>query len=200
MKKKFKKGFSLVELLVVIAIIGILAAVGITAYSGYTKNAKAKAAMSQFSQVEAIVNAELARCAVGEGNMIWGTAGTDLVPEVTDMQVATAAMDPDAEILMAAGEMAAVPYQADICGTFPPDHTNIVGYINGGGIGIIDSLGMTNPYNATQVFAVAGSYGVQAQVLGQITVFCGSGGGKELCEIEVMDKATSHNKIQIFEY
>ena len=69
---KLKKGFSLVELLVVIAIIGILAAVGITAYSGYTANAKVKASTSQHSQVVAVVNAEFARCAAGEGTFAWG--------------------------------------------------------------------------------------------------------------------------------
>ena len=74
MKMKFKRGFSLVELLVVIAIIGILAAVGITAYSGYTANAKVKASDAQFAKVKALVNAEFAKCAAGEGNYAWSGA------------------------------------------------------------------------------------------------------------------------------
>ena len=70
---KFKKGFSLVELLVVIAIIGILAAVGITAYQGYTTGAKQKATAAQHSQVVAILNAEMAKCAGGgSGDDIFG--------------------------------------------------------------------------------------------------------------------------------
>ena len=75
MIKKFKKGFSLVELLVVIAIIGILAAVGITAYSGYTADAKVKASTSQHSQVVALLNAEMARCASGKGDFVWAVPG-----------------------------------------------------------------------------------------------------------------------------
>ena len=71
---KFKKGFSLVELLVVIAIIGILAAVGITAYQGYTTGAKEKATAAQHSQIVAIINAEMAKCAGGSGNDIFGVA------------------------------------------------------------------------------------------------------------------------------
>ena len=77
MIKKFKKGFSLVELLVVIAIIGILAAVGITAYSGYTADAKVKASTSQYSQVVALLNAEMARCASGKGKFVWAVNGDD---------------------------------------------------------------------------------------------------------------------------
>ena len=77
MTSKFQKGFSLVELLVVIAIIGILAAVGITAYSGYTADAKVKASTSQHSQVVALINAEMARCASGKGKFVWATNGSD---------------------------------------------------------------------------------------------------------------------------
>ena len=71
---KFKKGFSLVELLVVIAIIGILAAVGITAYQGYTTGAKEKATAAQHAQVVALLNAEMAKCAGGAGDDIFGVA------------------------------------------------------------------------------------------------------------------------------
>ena len=69
---KFKKGFSLVELLVVIAIIGILAAVGITAYSGYTNSAKSKASLANHAAVVSLINSELAKCAAGSGNFVWG--------------------------------------------------------------------------------------------------------------------------------
>jgi prepilin-type N-terminal cleavage/methylation domain-containing protein len=74
---KFKKGFSLVELLVVIAIIGILAAVGITAYQGYTQSAKEKAVLANHSQLVKFLNAEMAKCAGGEGVFIWDTHGND---------------------------------------------------------------------------------------------------------------------------
>tara|TARA_B100002003_G_scaffold227252_1_gene234736 strand:+ start:247 stop:693 length:447 start_codon:yes stop_codon:yes gene_type:complete len=71
---KFREGFSLVELLVVIAIIGILAAVGITAYQGYTTGAKEKATAAQHGQVIALLNAEMAKCAGGAGDDIFGIA------------------------------------------------------------------------------------------------------------------------------
>ena len=74
MISKFKKGFSLVELLVVIAIIGILAAVGITAYSGYTSSAKEKATLANHAQILAVLNAEMAKCAAGAGDFVWGGA------------------------------------------------------------------------------------------------------------------------------
>jgi prepilin-type N-terminal cleavage/methylation domain-containing protein len=75
---KFKKGFSLVELLVVIAIIGILAAVGITAYQGYTQSAKEKAVLANHSQLVKFLNAEMAKCAGGEGYFVWNdTAHND---------------------------------------------------------------------------------------------------------------------------
>ena len=72
-KLNAKKGFSLIELLVVIAIIGVLSAVGITAYTGYTASAKEQAARTQFSQTVSMVNAEMAKCALGSGSYVWGS-------------------------------------------------------------------------------------------------------------------------------
>ena len=176
---KFKKGFSLVELLVVIAIIGILAAVGITAYSGYTKNAKAKAAISQFSQVEAVVNAELARCAVGEGNMVWGTAAS----QPADVDGVTPPP---------------IDYDADECSdAFPPNHTNIVSYVN---TGLPDSMGMKNPYNGDLDFATVGSRDTPSAVLGGMIIFCGDDGGTNKCQLSVLHKTGSSEEIEILEY
>ena len=83
MKLKFKKGFSLVELLVVIAIIGILAAVGITAYQGYTQSAKEKAVAANHAQIVKLLNAEMAKCAGGEGVFGWDTDGNDVCNRTT---------------------------------------------------------------------------------------------------------------------
>ena len=88
-KLNFKKGFSLIELLVVIAIIGILSAVGITAYSGYTANAKEQAARTQFAQIVSLVNAEVAKCALGTGTYAWGGACSAGLTTSTDASVAT---------------------------------------------------------------------------------------------------------------
>ena len=79
-KLNVKKGFSLIELLVVIAIIGVLSAVGITAYTGYTASAKEQAARTQFSQTVSMINAEMAKCALGSGNYVWGS-GTPFVAD-----------------------------------------------------------------------------------------------------------------------
>ena len=61
---------------------------------------------------------------------------------------------------------------------------------------------MTNPYDSDLPFASAGTFGVQGSTLGGLTVFCGNGGGTDMCELEVMQKATgtTHDKIQILEY
>ena len=80
-KLNVKKGFSLIELLVVIAIIGVLSAVGITAYTGYTASAKEQAARTQFSQTVSMVNAEMAKCALGSGSYVWGSGS----PFVADL-------------------------------------------------------------------------------------------------------------------
>ena len=163
MISKIKKGFSLVELLVVIAIIGILAAVGITAYSGYTKNAKAKAAMSQFSQVEAIVNAEMDRCAVGEGNYVWTTLVSEDAEGAgpVDDYIRNMGLDPDSpegealQVMLLEADIGTPPVfienvsqvaAAVPCTNFPVG-TDIVNYAN-------TTLEMKNPYNGDLDFAV----------------------------------------------
>ena len=119
MKLKFKKGFSLVELLVVIAIIGILAAVGITAYQGYTQSAKEKAVAANHAQIVKLLNAEMAKCAGGEGVFGWDTAGDDVCNRLTD------------------GEQNGVDYTENAASA-----AQIVKHIN-------EVLNLKNPYNAT---------------------------------------------------
>jgi len=95
----------LVELLVVIAIIGILAAVGITAYSGYTQNAKEKASGAQHAQVVAVINAEYAKCAGGDGN--FEIAGIACTTRLTDTDLVT-------HFAISTGDMPlANPYKTD---------------------------------------------------------------------------------------
>ena len=120
MVQDFKKGFSLVELLVVIAIIGILAAVGITAYSGYTSSAKVKATLANSSQLVKFINAEMAKCAGGEGNFVWGAP---------DPCTRTTASGNSTGIVIA--------YVVNNA-----NHGSIANYVN-------ETLGMTNPYNVT---------------------------------------------------
>ena len=51
MKKRIKKGFTLVELLVVIAILAILASVTVVGYSAFTQKAKDSVAQQELTQV-----------------------------------------------------------------------------------------------------------------------------------------------------
>ena len=76
--KKNNKGFTLIELLVVVAIIGILAAVGTVAYQGYTSGAKKNATKSNHASVTKYIAAELAKCNMGESEVMIGetTAAT----------------------------------------------------------------------------------------------------------------------------
>ena len=69
---KNNKGFTLIELLVVVAIIGILAAVGTVAYQGYTAGAKKNATKSNHASVTKYIAAELAKCNMGEANVMGG--------------------------------------------------------------------------------------------------------------------------------
>ena len=70
--KKNNKGFTLIELLVVVAIIGILAAVGTVAYQGYTSGAKKNATKSNHASVTKYIAAELAKCNMGEADVMIG--------------------------------------------------------------------------------------------------------------------------------
>ena len=136
MKLKFKKGFSLVELLVVIAIIGILAAVGITAYQGYTQSAKEKAVLANHAQIVKLLNAEMAKCAGGEGNFVWG----DPCVRDTDMGQSTGTITHD----YVDGEV---------------NPASIANYVNA-------TLGMTNPYDVTTgAAAIAGNVNGQMVIL-----------------------------------
>ena len=67
---KNNKGFTLIELLVVVAIIGILAAVGTVAYQGYTSGAKKNATKSNHASTVKYIAAELAKCSMGESEVM----------------------------------------------------------------------------------------------------------------------------------
>ena len=58
MKKRIKKGFTLVELLVVIAILGILATVSVVGYSSFTQKAKDSVAQQELTQIHNYLFAE----------------------------------------------------------------------------------------------------------------------------------------------
>ena len=69
---KNNKGFTLIELLVVVAIIGILAAVGTVAYQGYIAGANKTASKSNHASAVKYIAAELAKCSIGETEVMGG--------------------------------------------------------------------------------------------------------------------------------
>ena len=183
MISKFKKGFSLIELLVVIAIIGILAAVGITAYSGYTSSAKEKSTIANHSQVVSLINSELAKCAAGEGDYVWGSAAVEAVEQV---------LNPDGTVLTPAVEQA--DFDADPCFDAPVE-AHIVLHINGVGSG---QLGMINSYNSDLSFSVAGAQDATIEVLGQSSIWCGTKG--QGCQVRTLSKTATHEEKNITAY
>ncbi len=76
MKKKKKKGFTLIELIVVIAILGVLAAIAVPSYSKYITNAKSQRTILDNKTVSKAIQAY--------------AASNDMLPaDVTDAQAAT---------------------------------------------------------------------------------------------------------------
>ena len=102
MKKRLKKGFTLVELVVVIAIIAILSAVSVAGYFGFTTNAR-KTATKQ--EAKDIANLILVVAADEETTGVTndGTKVTLTYEVVTeDSAVATGKYKSDADALIAA--------------------------------------------------------------------------------------------------
>ena len=56
------KAFTLIELLVVVAIVGILSSVGVVAYNGYTKSAKDKTAVLNYTNINKALMFEFMKC------------------------------------------------------------------------------------------------------------------------------------------
>ncbi len=75
---KNNKGFTLIELLVVVAIIGILAAVGTVAYQGYIEGANKSATKSNHASAVKYMAAELAKCSIGEDEVMKDSDGNTL--------------------------------------------------------------------------------------------------------------------------
>tara|TARA_Y100001970_G_scaffold223655_1_gene275401 strand:+ start:152 stop:610 length:459 start_codon:yes stop_codon:yes gene_type:complete len=91
---KNNKGFTLIELLVVVAIIGILAAVGTVAYQGYISGANKSATKSNHASAVKYIAAEVAKCSIGESEVMKTTGGDTMScsDRTTEGTVAAAAV------------------------------------------------------------------------------------------------------------
>ncbi len=91
---KNNKGFTLIELLVVVAIIGILAAVGTVAYQGYISGANKSATKSNHASAVKYIAAEVAKCSIGETEVMKTTTGATMScsDRTTEGTVAAAAV------------------------------------------------------------------------------------------------------------
>lgn len=106
MKKRLKKGFTLVELVVVIAIIAILSAVSVAGYFGFTTNARKTATKQEAKDIAnliLVVAADEETTGVTNDGTNDGTKVTLTYEVVTeDSAVATGKYKSDADALIAA--------------------------------------------------------------------------------------------------
>ena len=89
MKKKKKKGFTLIELIVVIAILGILAAIAVPRFSGFTNKAKIQAD-EQYGKL--VANTLTTMIATEEITQTSAQAASDVVITITPSSGAISAV------------------------------------------------------------------------------------------------------------